>query len=137
MSSILSAKRGLLLMATTVAAAFALIAISPITSANASGAEEFCNGYNAAGYGSPGDRCGASTYAIIWFASGWGYDHSACVDLLNTSNQLVQGWSCSAGAKNTVQIWPEGSKGCVRAQVRNNAAGTNRLFGAQTWSSGC
>lgn len=123
-------------LAAAVLALSAAGAISP-GSAHAGLGETFCNWYNAAPYGSNGDRCGAGAYGKVISAWGVGYDHSACIDLLNTSNNLVQSWVCSTGARAETSITPNESKGCVRAQVRNNAPGYNRLYGSQGWVFPC
>ncbi len=91
--------------------------------------EVFCNWYRAARWGQTGDRCTASRYMQIYVINGVGADHSACVDGLDHSNNLIQTWVCSSGPGATASMYRP-DQPCMRGIVRNNTAGdTNRLWG--------
>ncbi|MEZ5078241.1 MAG: hypothetical protein R2725_12470 [Solirubrobacterales bacterium] len=123
--------RKVLILAGCLVALFAGVwaAAGPIAHSNAAVAT-FCNGYNAAKYGQPGDRCHDSSYrSPLNGVTGKGVNHSACVDAENTGGSLVYSWVCSSGPNVEV------SRGTccsltLRGVVRNNTTGdTNHLYG--------
>jgi hypothetical protein len=100
----------------------------PITKANA-GVEPFCNGYLAAKFGQPGDRCHDPNYHLLNGVSGKGGNHSACVDAEDTGGNLITSWVCSSGANVEVSLGTCCGK-TLRGVVRNNTTGdTNHLWG--------
>jgi hypothetical protein len=106
------------------------LASGPIARASAS-VEAFCNGYLAAPYGHPGDRC-AAPYGHNPFngVTGKGGNHSACVDALDSSGNLKFSWICSSGPNEEAIMSTCCGYGWLRGIVRNNTTGdTNHLWG--------
>lgn len=93
----------------------------------------FCNYYNAAPWGQPGDRCGApdgNYYNTL--IGGGGVDHSACVNAIDQNGAWWGSWVCSSGPGGWVAGWWGNSLRYARGFVRNNTTGaTNRLEGCQ------
>jgi len=123
--------KALLIPACVIALLVAIWAAGgPIGNAQAA-SNPFCNGYNAAPYGQPGDRCSDGS----WFnplngVVGKGVNHSACVDAENTGGGLITSWACSGGPEVEVSTGTCCSLGTLRGVVRNNTTGdTNHLYG--------
>jgi hypothetical protein len=122
-------RSSLLVAGALVGLLFALWAVSgPIANASA-GSAEFCGGYLAAPYGQNGDRCSDPNFHLLNGVSGKGGNHSACVDALNTSGNLITSWVCSSGANVEVSLGTCCGQ-TLRGIVRNNTTGdTNHLWG--------
>jgi hypothetical protein len=112
-----------------VAALMAVWALGgPVASAQAN-VEPFCNGYNAARYGQPGDSCSDPNFHLLNGVTGKGAQHSACVDALNTGGGLINSWVCSSGPNVEVSMGTCCGQ-TLRGIVRNNTTGdTNHLWG--------
>jgi hypothetical protein len=96
----------------------------------------FCNGYNAAKWGQPGDRCGApdGNWDYVYI-NGLGWDHSACVNAIDQNGVWWATWVCSSGPRVGVSGWFGNEVGLryARGFVRNNTTGdSNHLYGDQT-----
>jgi hypothetical protein len=124
--------RNKLIMGVAAMLMLACIALAGASKADAFGGY-FCNGYNAAPYGQPGDRCGApSGNFSLTGVSGSGSDHSACVNAMDQNGALWGSWVCSGGPnQNAYGTWGNEFRS-ARGIVRNNSTGgTNHLYGAQ------
>jgi hypothetical protein len=115
------ARRTRLLIAALAAAAALIVAMAagPVSQARATGAEYFCYA-SVGGYGT----CIGNAHWLILVRS-LGYQHSSCSDAW--SGGPVQEWHCAA-----VNQWSnsyfDGSR-WMQGAVKNNAAGTNQLWG--------
>jgi len=106
----------------------------PVAAAHAE-YRSYCNGYNAEPKGDPNDHCGSSVYAYLDSTRGWGTEHSACVNGVNTSGELIGAWQCSSGSGAKVWEYFSGSQ-CLRAEARNNTTGAyNHLYGEEYFPS--
>jgi hypothetical protein len=125
--------RNKLILGVAAVLALACMALAGSASkAEASYSGSFCNWYNAAPFGQAGDRCGAPDGNYFnMVVSGVGSDHSACVNAIDQNGAWWGSWICSGGPGTGVYGWFGGSIRSARGFVRNNAGGTNHLYGCQ------
>jgi hypothetical protein len=105
----------------------------PASKAEAEYHGPFCNGYNAAPWGQPGDRCGSpdGNYDNT-LITGYGFDRSACVNAIDQNGAWWGSWVCGS-PRNSVGVWAGNIFRYARGFVRNNSTGgTNHLYGSQS-----
>ncbi len=127
------------------AALFALLAIAgvgflAVPAKSEAKSINFCSNVALAPYGHPGDRCwgpGSFVFGINLVT----YDRAGCVTVANSSNQLIQAWTCGAAGSvpgpAVVLNFPNDGHWRKPVIRNNNLSFAGTFSGGLTCYSGC
>jgi len=104
------------------------LSAGPVPTAHAFHEIQYCNTWLAP-WGQPGDSCAANWGGGLYAAGVRSYTHSGCVSVLNSGGGLAASWKCTSGP-NDLTYYLFGNDGVYRRGiVRNNAGGSNHVYG--------